>query len=230
MITSEQIRAARALLNWKQSDLAREAGLSLPSINNIERMIGSPRLSTLQTIQNALQGAGIEFLGIDGVRKRSEVFEMHEFHGPDFMQKLNDDFFVCMRSPEDEVCMLGVDDRMWVKHVPDETVRHYEHQKKTGFRERMLFKDNDDFFVSNLESCRWISPKLLGVIPYYVYHDRLAFIMWDTKRTIIIRSRALADTFQAQFEFLWAMAKPIPPKYANKLDDPAYRAKLLRKK
>ncbi|HEY1096410.1 MAG TPA: helix-turn-helix transcriptional regulator, partial [Alphaproteobacteria bacterium] len=53
MITAEQIKAARALLNWKQSDLARESGVSLPSINNIERNIGSPRLDTLQSIQTA---------------------------------------------------------------------------------------------------------------------------------------------------------------------------------
>jgi transcriptional regulator with XRE-family HTH domain len=229
VITAEQIRAARALLNWKQADLARQTGLSLPSINNIERSIGSPRVSTLKTIQNALQAAGVAFLGNNGVQKHSEVFEMVEHQGDDFMRRLNEDLFLCMRGPADEVCMLGIDDRMYVKHAPEESVNYYDHQIKTGFQDRMLFCDDDDFFISRLEACRWIAPQLLGMIPYYVYHDRLAFIMWDTKRTIIIRSRSIADTFRAQFDFLWQMAKPIPPESINKLDDPAYRKNLLEK-
>ncbi len=170
VITVEQIKAARALLNWKQSDLAARSGLSLPSINNIERYLGSPRLSTLQTIRHTLQAAGITFLGNNGVQKHAEIFEMIEHQGDDFMRKLNDDLFLCMRTPADEVCMLGIDDRLYVKYTPEESIDYYHHQIKTEFRDRMLFRDDDDFFISRPESCRWISPALLGVIPYYVYH------------------------------------------------------------
>jgi transcriptional regulator with XRE-family HTH domain len=226
MITAEQIKAARALLNWKQSDLAAKTGLSLPSINNIERKIGSPRLSTLTTIKNILQSAGIEFIGTNGVQKHTEVFEMHEFTGNDFLTKPYDDLFNCMRSDRDEVLMYGIDDRLYAKHMPSDTLRYYYHQKKTGFSERSLLRDGDMFFLSSPQCYRWIDPKLLGVIPYYVYHDRLVMINWKAKRTILIRSQAIADTFRAQFEFLWKMAKPVPPGGKNKLDDPKYRIQL----
>ena len=68
MISSAQIRAGRALLNIKQSDLAKAAGISLATLNNIERGIGDPRSSTLQAIEKALSDAGVE-TDEDGVRE-----------------------------------------------------------------------------------------------------------------------------------------------------------------
>ena len=68
MISSAQIRAGRALLNIKQSDLAKASGISLATLNNIERGIGDPRTSTLQAIESALQAAGVE-VDEDGIRE-----------------------------------------------------------------------------------------------------------------------------------------------------------------
>lgn len=225
MITVEQIRAARALLNWKQSDLAEKSGLSLPSINNIERQIGSPRMSTLETICITLQGAGIEFIGTQGVQKHSEVFEMKEFQGDDFIEKLNDDLFFCMRSPEDIVMMFGIDDSQYVKYVPEQTIRYYDHQAKTGFTEMAILRENDNFFLSDTDVYRWAGPQTIGLVPYYVYHDRVAMIMWEKKRVILIRSQDIANTFRTQFEFLWSQAKPIPKNTPNKSKDPKFQAK-----
>jgi transcriptional regulator with XRE-family HTH domain len=63
MVSPAQIRAARSLIGIKQSDLARGAGISLATLNNIERGVGDPRASTLEAIERALTGAGIEFSG-----------------------------------------------------------------------------------------------------------------------------------------------------------------------
>lgn len=62
MIEPAQIRAARALLGWKQTDLAAASGISEMSIKNIERGATDPRSSTLKAIQEALEGAGVLFL------------------------------------------------------------------------------------------------------------------------------------------------------------------------
>lgn len=61
LVSPSQIRAARSLIGVKQSDLARGAGISLATLNNIERGIGDPRTSTLEAIERALSGAGVEF-------------------------------------------------------------------------------------------------------------------------------------------------------------------------
>jgi transcriptional regulator with XRE-family HTH domain len=41
VITIEQMRAARGLLGWSQSELAKRAGLSLPTIKRVEAGKGS---------------------------------------------------------------------------------------------------------------------------------------------------------------------------------------------
>ncbi len=65
MITSQQMRAARALLGLDQRQLATLAGLSLPTIQRMESSDGQVRgvVDTLVKVITALEGAGIELLG-----------------------------------------------------------------------------------------------------------------------------------------------------------------------
>src|SRR2546429_9529925 len=61
MITIEQIRAARGLLGWSQTELANRAGLSLPTVKRVEAGTG-PRVSdeARTRIQKALEaGVGL---------------------------------------------------------------------------------------------------------------------------------------------------------------------------
>lgn len=65
MITSQQMRAARALLGLDQKALAALAGLSLPTIQRMEASGGQVRgmIGTLVKVIAALEGAGVELLG-----------------------------------------------------------------------------------------------------------------------------------------------------------------------
>ena len=65
LITSEQIRAARAFLRWSASDLADSSGVSTATIKRLEVMRGTPagQIRTLTAIKQALEAAGIEFVG-----------------------------------------------------------------------------------------------------------------------------------------------------------------------
>ena len=58
MITIAQIRAARALIGWKQAELARASGISEVAIKNMERGATDPRVSTLAAIERAFDEAG----------------------------------------------------------------------------------------------------------------------------------------------------------------------------
>lgn len=68
MITAAQIRAARALLGWKQTDLAAASEVSEISIKNIERGATDPRVSTLRAIQKAFETNGVLFLEPGDIR------------------------------------------------------------------------------------------------------------------------------------------------------------------
>ena len=62
LVTPEQIRAARALLGWKQLDLAQHSGLSEIAIKNLEQRRTDPRSSTLAAILKAFDEAGVVIL------------------------------------------------------------------------------------------------------------------------------------------------------------------------
>jgi transcriptional regulator with XRE-family HTH domain len=65
MITSGQLKAARALLSLDQRQMADLCGVSLPTIQRMEASGGTVRgmIDTLVKIVAALDGAGIELLG-----------------------------------------------------------------------------------------------------------------------------------------------------------------------
>lgn len=62
MIDAAQMRAARALLNWKQTTLAEMSGVSLAGIKNIESGASDPSPRTMQAILKAFEEAGVFFL------------------------------------------------------------------------------------------------------------------------------------------------------------------------
>lgn len=76
MLTSELIRAARALLRWDQRQLADASLVSLPTIKRLESKPGTlaAHASTAAALTRALEAAGVEFIdengGGPGVRLR----------------------------------------------------------------------------------------------------------------------------------------------------------------
>jgi predicted transcriptional regulator len=68
LTTIRQVKAARALLAWSQSDLARHSGISEPTIARLESAEGElgGRGETIKKIQSALEKAGIEFIDENG--------------------------------------------------------------------------------------------------------------------------------------------------------------------
>jgi len=66
MITSRQVRAARALLGWTQEMLADKALVALTALKRVESESGLPvREETRHQVVKALEGAGIVFLDSD---------------------------------------------------------------------------------------------------------------------------------------------------------------------
>lgn len=65
MITSDQMRAARALLGMAQRQLAELAEVSLPTIQRMEASGGVVRgtVDTLTKVIEALRRAGVELIG-----------------------------------------------------------------------------------------------------------------------------------------------------------------------
>ena len=76
MITSAQIRAARALLDWSRAELSTYSGIGASALMRLESSNGIPagNIKTFEAVQKAFEAAGIEFIGTPedgpGVRLR----------------------------------------------------------------------------------------------------------------------------------------------------------------
>jgi predicted transcriptional regulator len=68
MLTSEQVRGARAMLRIEQTELAARAGVSLETVKRIERTPGPIRAlaATVDKIRRALESAGVAFVAENG--------------------------------------------------------------------------------------------------------------------------------------------------------------------
>jgi hypothetical protein len=65
MLTGAQVRSARHAVKWTVHELATAARLSVSTVKRIEVLDGLPSTSVqnLMAIKNALESAGIEFIG-----------------------------------------------------------------------------------------------------------------------------------------------------------------------
>ena len=74
MLTSDQIRAARALIRWDQKKLAAASSISVETVRRLERTVGpvSAYTGTLDAVRRVLEDAGVEFTNDDepGVKLR----------------------------------------------------------------------------------------------------------------------------------------------------------------
>jgi transcriptional regulator with XRE-family HTH domain len=71
-ISAGQIRAARGLIGWSQSDLAEAADVGRATIADFESGKRVPYTRTLDELRSALEAAGVEFTNGEqpGVRLR----------------------------------------------------------------------------------------------------------------------------------------------------------------
>jgi DNA-binding XRE family transcriptional regulator len=63
-----QIKAARALLAWSQSDLCKEAGISRATLNDLENETGDPRRSSINRVEETFSRHGVIFLSTGDTR------------------------------------------------------------------------------------------------------------------------------------------------------------------
>ena len=205
MISVEQIKAARGLLEWGQADLSEATGLHVNAINNIERRRGSPRQETLMLIKSAFEGRGVRFRGLTGLELVQDTLEIRKISGPNLIRALTDDILLAMHGPQDELVAVLPDERLFLLDAAQND-RYYKAQKVRGFRQRVLFSSPEALSFGRSEDVRFLPEALVGRVSYQIYADRFVLMNWQSLELLIIRSTSLADSFRSQFDFLWAQA------------------------
>lgn len=210
MISIEQIKGARGLLEWTQDDLAQASKLSKPAINNLERRIARPRINTIFKIQKALEGAGVEFID-GGVRFRTETLNVKVWEGDEAMVRLINDMLETFGDNKGEVLIAGIDERRFTQSGGQTVMRALEKFWQAGHNDRLLARDGDTYFISPHEGYRWVPEDVFMQVPYMVYANKYALILYGPPAKIVLVENAqIAQTYRGQFEYQWKRAK-IPP-------------------
>ncbi len=173
-INARQIKAARALLDWSQEDLAAASGLSIATIRKIESGAMSPRDKTMGSIVSALEEANIEFTTPDGVRLKDQNIMVIE--GVDCFLQLTEDIYYTMKGCGSDCIrfMNGDSSRMnsieWASLVK---------LRKASMRFRILIKEGNTNLHLPLDEYRWVPAAYFRYNLLAIYKNKVAISVYE---------------------------------------------------
>lgn len=232
MISIRQMRAARALLGWKQSDLAKISGLSLTALNNIERSAVSPRFATMDLICESFEKNGIQFTEDDGVKMRSDLFDVRTFEGNerDCILTYFRDVLDTLKRDGGYAGYGGVDESFFIDHYRQETFEFYQELTREKLKEKILICEGVSrrYGPKSTSEYRALPHELFGMISYSVYGNKYTLLLTGKKKSrwISIEHKGVAEVHRQIFETHWKMGKYVPytrPLYEDDLERSGFR-------
>lgn len=208
MATLDQIRAARALLNWSQTDLAERAGLSQTGIARIESGVNQPNTATLDKITQAFDEAGIEFIADRGVERRK--LEIRTYSGQRGFLEFYDELYSTLRNFENSVVKVSnVDERAFVKWQGDQLIEHSQRMKNLGIRYQILVQEGDTFIpASDYAEYKWMPKEFFSTVPYYIFGTKMANFLFEEEPTIfVVNNSKIAESYARQFDAIWDLSQ-----------------------
>ena len=136
-ITGRQIRAARALLDMSQEELAKLTGLTPQGLRKIEDESVHPREGTLSDILKAFDDKGVEFTENQGVRFKANDIEI--FQGADRFDDFYDFLYQHLKRCGGDVCVSVTDERELSKYRKDPEL-HRRHMRELVGGGRVTFR------------------------------------------------------------------------------------------
>lgn len=209
MITIEQIRAARALLDWSQSDLAEYAGLSQTGIARIENGTNQPNSKTLKKIMSAFDAADIEFFGTTGLRKRTG--EIKVLNGTEGFRAFMDDVYLAAKNHGGDICLFnGIPDTFY-KWLGKDWYHDVHAPRMAEIKNNYKFKiiigeEHDHFMASDFAEYRLFPQSMSNDKTIYAYADKLAFFYFaenDLRIQVLTNAKDFADSFKILFDIAW---------------------------
>ncbi|MER8640197.1 HNH endonuclease [Mesorhizobium sp. M1365] len=96
-LAAEQVRSARALLQWSQGDLAKAAGVAVSTIADFEKGQRVPIVNNLSAMRGALEAAGVRFSpGGASLLQQLSLFLMSEATGAELQVGYTEEAFTAV--------------------------------------------------------------------------------------------------------------------------------------
>ncbi len=212
MIVGRQIRAARALIDMSQDELAEATGLTPQAIRKIEAGTVTPREGTMSDIFKALSNRGIEFTDGQGVKLKSSDLEV--FEGPDRFDEFYEYMYQHLSQHGGEVCVSVSDENLLSKYRKDPDI-HRQRMKKLVDKGKVSFRilTMKSNFSSSYALYKWQKSDITAPTSFYAFGDCLALISFlhhSPPYVVLIRSAPLANAYRESFNVAWREASDPP--------------------
>jgi transcriptional regulator with XRE-family HTH domain len=213
MVSSKQLRAARAHLDLSQDDVAAAASITKSTLSNIERGATEASSRSLQLLQAFYERRGLRFTDEDGIRAvKNDVIC---FEGADGFHAFMIDVIETLTREPGTYCVSNVDEKNWLKWLGvEEAVRLRDRISSIpGIFCHILVKEGDNMQFAPYADYRYVSADLFyDNTSYYVYADKLALIRFEPDNVIvrILHNRYFTESFKLMFYRFWDMnAQPM---------------------
>lgn len=209
-IGSRQIKAARALLDWSQEDLAEATNLSIATIRKLELGYISPRSSTTDVLRQALEGAGIEFTDAEGVRRRQEEIKIYQ--GAHGCLSFFEDIVATSKKSGSELLAVASSDLALSYLFGAEPGRYLEEAvaRQEVVKVKIILTDTFDLPLSTPRlEYRSLSSNYVDPMPFCVYGDKYALVAASDSRIskiVVVQSSTAARSSRRHFESMWEKA------------------------
>jgi DNA-binding XRE family transcriptional regulator len=216
MISREQIKAARAMLDWSQKLLAEKCGdVSEPTIKLIESGKVNSTDTTLSAIKRTFENAGIEFTTQNGVRTRDDLLTVIEKADSqdNVYVRLLDDIYHTVQGRYGEVLFSFVDQSL----SPQEVVDRQLLIRKAGTTMRFLVRNGDTFLRYPLDEYRYLPKGSYLNNSTVVYGNKIAFVINRLDKIIIINDADAAEIKRMEFGLIWSLGEKPTRTTAEKL-------------
>src|SRR5580704_9722366 len=197
MINAEQIRAARALLDWSTADLAKQAELTVNGINKIERGHVQAHRDTLEKLQGIFQEAGIEFLPNSGLKKKDSMVEI--FEGLERFEEFYDFMYDHLELHGGDVCLSTTNEKLFRQYRKNFEF-HKKRMQELVERARITFRvlATESMFTSTWAKYKWQPEQSTVPTSFYAFGDCLALISFahnPPPYVVLLKSGPFAEAY-----------------------------------
>jgi transcriptional regulator with XRE-family HTH domain len=219
MISSAQIKAARAMMDWTQMMLAQESGLSHNTICSLEK--GHQSIRSLLDVRKTFEERGFEFIGMTGLMRRT-ADESRIYEGADACDRFYDDLLTTIKERGGEVAAIFKSQEFLTRSlgIEDHDQRErLEMLSKHATTIKCLFTDARHSSLSIPSFEFRAMPHPYAPLASFIYGDKSAYIATDTVGFVYMVMKSVDRTKNnwKNFRPRWDSAVPLttqakPPK------------------
>jgi len=210
ILSAQQIRAARAMLDWSQEDLAKVASLSINTIYNLEKGHISPRKLTV--VRTAFEDNGVEFVGTHGVNLQTEGHRCYA--GRDSRDRFFDDLLAGILGNGYEIAAVFESNESFTKVFGGGEALNARRLEQLGERAKVRCILSDARHKDPLCSAfkfRAVPKQPLAPISFLLFGQSVALVVSDDVNFFfcVVTFSSFANRAWKSFELNWDAALPL---------------------